>query len=215
MKRTGFVSIIITTVALLAAVQVPAAVKVQPAEPVETDETKVETKAAPAGPGERLVAFRTTANSYITADPSNALDLAGVKIGSKQTFTLVDITGGELADGHEVKIRYTPHTGKPSYWVENKLGIRRGHDGDVFKIKRVGTKVALITATGRFVAPPTVANALGISDKQEGALLVEILDSRTKAPILKLADQPAPVPSATAPPASTPPSVPEKSEAAP
>jgi len=162
-----------------------------------------------------LVAFRAFANNFITADPSNALDLAGVKIGSKQTFTLVDITGGELADGHEVRIRYTPHTGKPSYWLENKLGIRRGHDGDVFKIKRVGTKVALVTPTGKFVAPPTVANALGVSDKQEGALLVEILDPTRKVSILKPAAQSAPAPSETAPPASTPPPAPEKPEAAP
>ena len=125
MKRTDFVLVIITTVALLATSQVWAAVKVEPQEPAEPDETKVETKAAPAGAGERFVAFRVFANNFITADPSNALDLAGVKIGSKQTFTLVDITGGELADGHEVKIRYTPHTGKPSYWLETKGVIRR------------------------------------------------------------------------------------------
>jgi len=184
MKRTDFVLVIITTMALLATSQVWAAVKVEPAEPVEPVETKVE----PAGPGERLVAFRTIANNFITADPSNALDLAGVKIGSKQTFTLVDITGGELADGHEVKIRYTPHTGKPSYWLETKGVIRRGHDGDVFKIKRVDTKIALVAPSGRFVAPPTVANALGLSDKLEGALLVEILDPARKVSILKATD---------------------------
>ena len=191
MKRTGFAFVITTAVALLAAGEMRAAVKVEPAEPVESNtETPgpVENKVQPAGPGERLVAFRTIANNFITADPSNALDLAGVKIGSKQTFTLVDITGGELADGHEVKIRYTPHTGKPSYWLETKGVIRRGHDGDVFKIKRVDTKIALVAPSGRFVAPPTVANALGLSDKLEGALLVEILDPARKVSILKATD---------------------------
>jgi len=57
MKRPDFAFIIITTVALLAASRVQAAVKVEPQEPAGPDETKVETKAAPAGPGERLVAF--------------------------------------------------------------------------------------------------------------------------------------------------------------
>ncbi len=208
MKRTDFALVVITTIALLATNQVQAAVKVETQEP---DESKVE----PAGPGERSVAFRTVANRFITASPTNALDLTGVKLGTRQTFALIDVTGGELADGHEVRIRYTPRTGKPSYWLENKLGIRRGRNGDVFKIRRVGTKVALVTATGKFVAPPTVANALGVADKQEGALLIEILDAATKVSILKLADQPASVPSETAPPASTPPPAPEKSEAAP
>ena len=189
MKRTDFAFVTITTVALLAAIQVQAAVKVETETEVPA-ESKVET----AGPGERLVAFRTVANRFITASPSNALDLTGVKLGARQTFALIDITGGELADGHEVRIRYTPRTGKPSYWLENKLGIRRGHTGDVFKIRRVGTKVALVTATGKYVAPPTTATALGVADKQEGALLVEILDSATKVSVLKVADQPASTP---------------------
>jgi hypothetical protein len=192
MKRTDFAFVIATTVALLAAVQVQGAVKVETAEPVE-----------------RSVAFRTVANKFITASPSNALDLTGVKLGSRQTFTLVDITGGGLADGHEVRIRYTPHTGKPSYWLEARDGIRRGHDGEVFKIRRVDTKVALVTRTGKFVAPPIVANALGVSDKQEGALLLEILDLSATVPIWMSADQPAPAPSETTPPAA------EKSEAVP
>ncbi len=169
MKRTDFVFVIVATLTLLAVSQVWAAVKVEPEEPAEsTAETPgpAESKAQPAVPGERLVAFRTIANTFITASPSNALDLTGAKLGGRQTFTLVDVTGGEVADGHEVRIRYTPR-GKPSYWVENKLGIRRGHSSDVFKIKRVGAKVALVTATGKFVAPPTVANALG-GNRQAG-----------------------------------------------
>lgn len=102
-----------------------------------------------------------------------------------------------MADGHEVRIRYTPRTGKPSYWVENKLGIRRGHSSDVFKIKRVGTKIALMTATGKFVAQPITTTALGVTDKPEGALLFDLLDTSTRASV-KSADQPAP-PAATSP----------------
>jgi hypothetical protein len=210
MKRTDFSLVIITTVALLAAIQVRGAVKVE-TESEETAESKVE----PAGPGERLVAFRTVGNRFITMSPTNALDLTGVKLGTRQTFTLIDVTGGELADGHGIRIRYTARNGKASYWLENKLGIRRGSNGDVFKIKRVGAKVALVTATGKFVAPPITAIALGVSDRQEGALLVEILDPATKTSILKAADQPAPAPSETAPPVSTPPPAAEKSESAP
>lgn len=196
MKRTSFSLVMVATLALLAAVQVRGAVK------VETEvEEPADSKVAPAGPGERLVAFRTIGNRFITMGPTNALDLSGVKLGGRETFTLIDVTGGELADGHEVRIRYTARNGKNTYWLENRLGIRRGPNGDVFKIKRVGGKVALVTATGKFVAPPVIATALGVADKQEGALLVDILDVGTRAPISKPADQPA-APASTPPPAA-------------
>jgi|HubBroStandDraft_6_1064221.scaffolds.fasta_scaffold399836_1 hypothetical protein len=199
MRRTNFAFVVVAAIALLAMSQVRAAVKVESEEPAESNAETPGPAESKAVPGERSVAFRTIANTFITASPSNALDLTGVKLGGRQTFTLVDVTGGELADGHEVRIRYTPRSGKPSYWVENKLGIRRGHSSDVFKIKRVGAKVALVTATGKFVAPPTVANALGVTDRPEGALLFDILDTSTKVSILKPADQPAPEKSEAAP----------------
>ena len=84
MKRTDFVLVIITTLALLAASQGRAAVKVEPEEPAESNaETPgpVESKAKPAVSGERSVAFRTIANTFITASPSNALDFTEAKLG--------------------------------------------------------------------------------------------------------------------------------------
>jgi hypothetical protein len=192
-------SLVIAALALVtAAVQLPAAVKVETAEPIETP-----------------VVFRVAANKYISTCPSNCLEIAMGKIGSREKFTVIDITGGNLQDGDEVRVRYTPHTGKPSYWVENNAGIRRGHDGDVFKLKRVDTKFALVTPTGRFVAPPTSENALGVSAKQDGALFVEIIDVNSGASVIKPPDQPAVVSTAVPPPTSTPPSTPENAETAP
>lgn len=184
-------------VLLVTPVPLPAAVNVDTAEPTET-----------------VVALRVAANKYISTSPSNSLDLASGKIGSKQTFTIIDITGGNLQDGDGVRIRYTPHVkqgvAKPSYWVENSAGVRRGRDGDVFKLKRVDTKFALVTPTGKFVAPPTSMNALGVSAKQDGALLVEIIDVKSGASVIKPPDQPA-----AAPTTATPPSTPAKIETAP
>jgi len=148
-------------------------------------------------------------------ESEQCLDLTGAKIGSKQTFTLVDITGGELADGHEVRIRYTPHTGKPSYWLETKGVITPGSRRRCLQDQTRGHEGRADAPTGKFVAPPPVPNALGVSDKQQGALLVDIIDPARKVSILKATDQPAPAPSDTAPPASTPPPAPEKPEAAP
>lgn len=131
---------------------------------------------------EKLVAFRTGDKSFITANPGLSLDLSGMKVGSKQTFTLIDINGNELEDGDEVRIRYTPNTaGKPdpskaSYWVEVTGGVKRGHEGDAFKIKLVEKKYALQTQSGKFVGKTTGQGVLGISDSQEGALLWEIVD---------------------------------------
>lgn len=139
-------------------------------------------------PEEKSVAFRTPENKYVSAIPPSALDLSGVKIGSKQTFTLIDVNGGQLVDGDEVKIRYTPHSTPPdptkfSHWREAKEGIKRSHDGDSFKIKRVETKCVLVAPSGKFVAAPTAAGLLGLSDKQEGALVVELIDSKSGSTI--------------------------------
>jgi hypothetical protein len=190
MTTIRYMSIVIAALALVtSAGQLSAAVKVATAEPIET-----------------LVAFRVAANSYLGTSPSNSLEIATGKIGSKQRFTVIDLSGGNFQDGDEVRIRYTPHNGNPSYWLESSVGVRRGRDGDVFKLKRVDARFALVTPTGRFVAAPTTKKGLGVSATLDGALLVEIIDTGSNASV----SQPA-----AASPAPTPPPTPEKTEAAP
>lgn len=177
---------------LVAPTQLPAGVKVMStAEPIET-----------------LVAFQVAAGRYIGTSPSNSLEIAVGKIGSKQRFTVIDLSGGNFQDGDEVQIRYTPHNGNPSYWLESTAGIRRGRDGDVFKLKRVDSEFALVTPTGKFVAPPVDRRGLGVSAKQDGALIVEIIDMRTGEPVIKPAEPPATG-------SATPPSKPENAESTP
>ncbi len=193
MKTTHCTSILIAALALMTAtVPLRAGVKVNTAEPIET-----------------MVAFRVTGNNYITAVPGNYLTLTNGKLGNKQKFTIIDITGGDLQDGDEVRVRYAPHGGKDAdttkstYWLENSDGVGRGKDGDVFKLKRVDTKFALVTPTGKFVAPPKNDTALGVSAKQDGALLMEILDAKTGASV---------IPPAADSTASTSPSTSDKTE---
>jgi len=196
MARIRYLSIVITALALVTpAGQLSAGVKVATAEPIET-----------------LVAFRVAASSYLGTSPSNSMEIATGKIGSKQRFTVIDLSGGNFQDGDEVRIRYTPHNGNPSYWLESTAGVRRGRDGDVFKLKRVDAKFVLVTPTGRFVAAPTTKKGLGVSATLDGALLVEIIDPNTGASVIQPASQPAP---ASTTPAPAPPSTPEKTEAAP
>lgn len=190
MKRTHRTFILATAVALLAVNQLRAGVKVNTAEPKE-----------------KTVAFRV-GEKYVTASTSNSLDVSAIKIGSKQTFTLVDITGGEFADGDEVRIRYTPHSSgggppKPSYWLEAKQGVRRGRDGDVFKIKLVETKYAFQMPTGKYIAAPTEPGALSMTDKVENALLMELVDpssaKASKKSAVEKEQRPEPPPAAPPP----------------
>jgi hypothetical protein len=149
-----------------------------------------EPKASSSGGVEKRVALVTAEKKYLTASTGGALDLSGAKVGSKQIFTLIDLNGGELADGDEVKVRYTPNTGgvpdpsKASYWHVASGGVKRSKDGDAFKIKKIETKFAFQTVSGKFLTGTAVEGFLTLSDKQDGALLVEIveLEASGKAP---------------------------------
>ena len=167
---------IIFTAIVLAAAPTRAGVKVSP-------ETPTAPATPAAGPVEKKVAFVTADKKYLTANTSGALDLSGAKVGSKQTFTIIDNNGGTLTDGDEVKIRYTPNSGgvpdpsKASYWHEGAGGVKRsGKEGDTFKLKAVDSKFAFQTSAGKFLTATVTDGALGLTDKQDGALLVEIVE---------------------------------------
>jgi len=178
MKRTQLTFLALA--AMLAAGQLPAGVKVSTSEPVE-----------------KKVAFVTAEKKYLTANTGGTLDLTGVKVGSKQTFTIIDLNGGELADGDSVKIRYTPNTAgtpdptKASYWHEGPGGIKRTKEGDTFKVKQVGASFAFQTLGGKFVGGPVDGGTLGLTEKEQGALTVEIVDLAGGAPAAKAPEQPA------------------------
>jgi hypothetical protein len=183
MKQTRVVFIVTGVAAILTAAPLWAGVRVETAEPKE-----------------KLVAFQTADNKYLTATTGGVLDLTGMKIGSRQKFTLIDITGGQFDDGDQVRIRYTPgghDVSKSNYWFETKDGVKRGRDGDVFKLKRVDTKYAFLTPSGKYLAAGVGTVVLSLSDKLEGALLVELVDpssagSKSKAPKPPAAAEPAP-----------------------
>lgn len=139
-------------------------------------------------PTEKDVAFRVLDTKYITTAPSNSLNCSSEKIGGKQRFTIVDLNGGAITDGHQVRIRYTPTSdgvpdpSKSSYWREVKDGVKRGSDGDVFKIKRMDAKCALQTVSGKFVATPIDGGLLGVTNAPEAAMLLELVDLSSVKP---------------------------------
>lgn len=203
--KTTRLTVIVAITAFVAAFQLRAGVQVSTAQVKE-----------------KSVALRVAGKNFVTTNPGNSLDLTGVKVGSKQTFVLIDLNGGELADGDAIKIRYVPNSGgkpdpsKTSYWLETKEGIKRGKDGDTFKIKKVEDKYALQTSIGKFVGLPGDNGVLALADKQEDALLVEVLDlplaaSSKKAPTpAPVAEPAAPAPEKSAPAAEPTAPAPEK-----
>jgi hypothetical protein len=180
MNKTPFAVTIFATI--LAAIPLHAGVKINTEPSGASSQTTATATAPAAGPVEKKVAFVTAEKKYLTANTGGALDLSGVKVGSKQTFTIVDQNGGSLADGDEVKIRYTPNSGgvpdpsKATYWHEGAGGIKRSKQGDTFKLKVIDSKYAFQTLAGKFVSATVTEGALGLADKPEGALVVEVVE---------------------------------------
>jgi len=181
MKQTHVVFVVTGAAAILTAASLRAGVHVETAEPKE-----------------KLVAFLAADDKYLTATTGGILDLTGTKIGSRQKFTLVDISGHQFEDGDQVRIRYTPgghDVSTSNYWLETKDGVLRGRNGDVFKLKRVDTKYAFETPSGKYIAPGVGTVVVGLADKLEAALLVELVDpsaKKSKAPKQPAAAEPAP-----------------------
>ena len=176
---------IIAAVAILAVVPLRAAVTVTPAEPPKenaeppkVEPPKTEAPKADLPPG-KLVALQVSETQYLQTGPNGVVFVGGDKIGSKQIFTIIDLSGGNLGDGDEVKVQYIPGRGtdssKANYWAVRPEGVRRTKEGDVFKIKKVGTKYSFLTLTGKLVSVDK-DGVLEISDKKESALLVELVD---------------------------------------
>jgi hypothetical protein len=162
-------------------------------------------------PLEKSVAFRTADNKYIMTVTGGFLTVGGEKIGSKQTFTIVDLNGTDLLDGDPVKVRYTPgglkgDKAKSNYWMETPDGIKRNSEGSVFKIKVVDTKYAFQTSSGKFMTGVEKEGMFSLSDKQGDALLLQLVDLSSgipKTPKQSKAEAPAtPAPEKPAAPAA-------------
>jgi hypothetical protein len=163
-----------------------AGVKISSPEPAAAPAeiaTNTATPAVPSSEGtEKLVVFATADGKYLTANAGGVVDLSGAKVGSKQKFTIIDLNGGDLADGDSVKIRYTPNTSgvpdpsKASYWRVKGSGIKRGKEAGIFKLNKIDGKFALMAADGKFVTGTLAEGTLSLSDKQDAALMIEVLE---------------------------------------
>lgn len=138
---------------------------------------------------EKTVAFKTAEGKYITATPGAGYDLTGTKVGSRQTFNLVDENGGELADGDSVKVMTTDGA---KGWKMKETELARGTPV-AFKIKKVNEKWAFQTRDGKFLGV-AASGAVGAVDTAETALQLEVVPAT--APAKKPAASPAASPAA-------------------
>jgi len=132
---------------------------------------------------EKTVTLKTADGKIITTAAQGGLELGRSQNPGRQTFTLVDSNGGDLADGDDVKIRYNPGgSSKPNYWKSSEGKLGRSDKGDTFKLKKVEDKYLFQTSDGKFVAPPSGGSGgLTLADSQEGALKVEIAEAAAAA----------------------------------
>jgi hypothetical protein len=147
---------------------------------------------------EKPVAFRTIAdNRYVSAAPKGGLNTTGAKIAGNQTFILVDLDGGDIADGDAIQIKQAPTGSKPTYWREGEGTISRyggrPNDASTFKIKLkeksdkdaadkdaadkdAPKSIALQTASGKFVSAPNKGAALVTIDTENKTTMLEIVE---------------------------------------
>jgi rhamnogalacturonan acetylesterase len=137
---------------------------------------------------EKNVALRVMANNrYVTSVPQGRLDTSGKQITSRQTFVLVDLNGGEIAEGDDVLIKWAPSGTRPTYLREGEGNVQRsGNKPDAactfkIKLKEKSNKdapqsVVLQTASGKFVSVPSAGAAPATTETQDNAATLEIVD---------------------------------------
>jgi hypothetical protein len=165
-------------------------------------------------PTEKPVAFRVLGDKYIATQTGGYFIYpCPTNLSNRAKFTLIDLTGGTLTDGHKVRIGYLPgNTTKLNYWLEVTNGIKRAADGDTFTIRRLHNKCALETVTGRFVAAPMTNGLLSVTSRLDRAMPLEIVDLSSLPPGAKITEEtrglptlivaPAPGSSTNQPPAA-------------
>ncbi len=101
------------------------------------------------------VSLKAPNGKFVGQAANGGLDVAAEEITAKQTFLLVDINGGKVADGDSVKFRM-----EESLWHEdkdknaiNRLPARVAIEAEcIFKLRVRGKLIALEAPSGKFVS---------------------------------------------------------------
>jgi hypothetical protein len=105
-------------------------------------------------PTEIPVSLKTSEGKYIGQVAGGGLDASATAVTAKQTFFLIDLNGGKISDGDQVKIRLDA-----SQWHEDKeksiihrVPIKGAKEDEcVFKLGIRGKLIFFVTPSGKFV----------------------------------------------------------------
>lgn len=106
------------------------------------------------------VSLKTPDGKYIGQVSGGGLDASANSVSAKQTFILVDINGGKIADGDLVKIKFDA-----SQWHEDKeksiihrVSIKGSKEDEcIFKLRVYDKLIFFETASGKFVKVEDIA----------------------------------------------------------
>lgn len=131
------------------------------------------------------VALRAPGGNYVSIVAGGGLDASAKAITAKQIFTFIDLNGGTLVDGDNVKIQY-----ETSLWHEEKETnrVRRvpvkgaKQEECIFKIRVKSKTILLETPSGKFVAVSNDGTAIETRDKREESSSFEAIPSQPPPP---------------------------------
>lgn len=121
------------------------------------------------------VSLKTADGKYIGQVAGGGLDAAANTVSAKQTFILVDLNGGKIADGDLVKIKFDA-----SQWHEDKeksivhrVAIKGSKEDEcIFKLRIKDKLIFFETASGKFVKVDDIA--VSTTNEVQNATLFDV-----------------------------------------
>jgi uncharacterized Zn ribbon protein len=132
------------------------------------------------------VAFKLNNGKHLGMVANGGMDASATEISAKQIFQMIDLNGGQLANGDTLKIIFGEGSSQ-SQWHEdqennriNRVPTRGAKDEEcIFKILVVGGKVLLQTPSGKFVATSEDGKSLITTDKKDDSSLLTAVPNPT------------------------------------
>ena len=155
-------------------------VKIDNIAVITTDESKnatlfdIQAVTPPSTSASYSVAFKFKNGNYLGMIPQGGMDASAKEITPKQIFQMVDLNGGQLANGDSVKILFGEGQTQSQLHEDTEKNLihripSKGakDDGCIFKIIVVGANVLLQTPSGKYVAGSADGKSLITTDKKD------------------------------------------------
>jgi Fascin domain len=152
---------------------------------IATDEAKnatlfdIQSVTPPTASTVYTVAFKFNNGKHLGMVGGGKMDASSLKISNNQIFQMIDLNGGQLANGDSIKILFGDEKTRSQLRedTENNLIHRipaKGakDDGCIFKILVVGQNVLLQTPSGKFIGTSEDGKSLIRTDKKDGTSLL-------------------------------------------